>query len=66
MIENEYEKIEKELEEFFGIEVGDLRDEIVEKVVWLRKDNSKMVVLRIFPDGKYDVGIGQGGELRWS
>ena len=57
----EKEKIEKELEEFLGIEVGDLRDEIIEKAVWLRKDNLKMVVLRIFPDGKYDVGIGQGG-----
>ena len=57
----EKEKIEKELEEFLGIETGDLRDEIIEKAVWLRKDNSKMVVLRIFPDGTYDVGIGQEG-----
>jgi len=57
----EKEKIEKELEEFLGIEAGDLRDEIVEKAVCLKKDHSKMVVLRIFPDGTYDVGIGQEG-----
>jgi len=61
MIENEYEKIEKELEEFLGIEVSVLRDEIVEKAVWLRKDPSKFVAVRIFPDGSYDVGIGQEG-----
>jgi len=58
---NEYEKIEKKLDEFLGIEAGDLKDEIIEKSVWLRKDPSKMVVLRIFPDGTYDVGIGQEG-----
>ena len=57
----ETEKIEKELEEFLGIEAGELRDEIVEKAVWLRKDPSKFVAVRIFPDGTYDVGIGQEG-----
>jgi len=57
----EKEKIEKELEEFLGIEAGELRDEIIEKAVWLDKDYSKMVVLRIYPDGSYDVGIGQEG-----
>jgi len=58
---NEYEKIEQKLEEFIGVEVGELKDEIVEKAVWLDKDYSKMVVLRIYPDGSYDVGIGQQG-----
>ena len=57
----EKEKIEKELEEFLGIEAEDLRDKIIEKAVCLKKDNSKMVVLRIFPDGTYDLGIGQEG-----
>jgi len=61
MTENEYEKIEQKLNGFLGIEAGELRDEIVEKVVWLNKDYSKMVVLRIYPDGTYDVGIGQHG-----
>ena len=61
MNENEYERIEKELEEFLGVAIDDLRDEIVEKAVWLRKDSSKMVAVRIFPDGTYDVGIGQEG-----
>ena len=61
MNESEYEKIEKELEEFLGIKAEDLRDEIVEKAVWLTKDPSKMVVLRIFHNGDYDVGIGQEG-----
>ena len=61
MNENEYEKIERKLEEFLGIEIGDLRDEIIEKAVWLRKDPSRMVVLRVFPDGSYDIGIGQKG-----
>jgi len=59
--ENEYEKIEQKLEEFLGIEAGELRDEIFEKAVWLRKDPSKFVAVRIFPDGSYDVGIGQEG-----
>jgi len=57
----EKEKIEKELEEFLGIEAEDLRDEIIKKAVCLKKDTSKMVILRIFPDGTYDVGIGQEG-----
>ena len=57
----EREKIEKELEEFLGIEAGELRDEIVEKAVWLRKDPSKFVAVRIYTDGSYDVGIGQEG-----
>jgi len=57
----ENEKIEKELEEFLGIEAEELRDEIVEKAVWLDKDYSKMVVLRVYSDGSYDVGIGQKG-----
>jgi len=57
----EKEKIEKELEELLGIETGDLRDEIIEKAVWLRKDPLKFVAVRIFPDGTYDVGIGQEG-----
>jgi len=61
MTENEYEKIEQKLKGFLGIEAGELRDEIVEKAVWLVKDYSKMVVLRIYPDGTYDVGIGQEG-----
>ena len=61
MVENEYEKIEQKLEKFLGIESEELRDEIVEKAVWLDKDYSKMVVLRIYPDGSYDVGIGQQG-----
>ena len=59
--ENEYEKIEQKLEEFLGIEVGELREKIIEKAVWLDKDYSKMVVLRIYSDGSYDVGIGQEG-----
>ena len=61
MVENEYEKIEQKLEEFLGINVGELREKIIEKAVWLDKDYSKMVVLRIYPDGSYDVGIGQQG-----
>ena len=59
--ENEYEKIEQKLEEFLGIEAGELREKIIEKAVWLDKDYSKMVVLRIYTDGSYDVGIGQQG-----
>ena len=58
---NEYEKIEQELGEFLGVDVGELREKIIEKAVWLNKDYSKMVVLRIYPDGSYDVGIGQEG-----
>jgi len=61
MAENEYEKIEQKLEEFLGIEVGELREKIIEKAIWLNKDCSKMVVLRIYPSGSYDVGIGQQG-----
>jgi len=61
MTENEYEKIEQKLEEFLGIEAEELRDKIVENAVWLNKDYSKMVVLRMYPDGTYDVGIGQEG-----
>jgi len=61
MVENEYEKIEQKLEEFLGIEAGELREKIIEKAVWLDKDYSKMVVLRIYSDGSYDVGIGQEG-----
>ena len=59
--ENEYEKIEQKLKEFLDVDVGELRDEIIENAVWLRKDPSKFVVVRIFPDGTYDVGIGQQG-----
>ena len=61
MVEKEYEKIEQKLKEFLGIEAGELREKIIEKAVWLDKDYSKMVVLRIYPDGSYDVGIGQEG-----
>jgi len=61
MVENEYEKIEQKLEEFLGVGVGELREKIIEKAVWLVKDYSKMVVLRIYPDGSYDIGIGQEG-----
>ena len=60
-MENMNEKIEQKLEEFLGIEAGELRDEIIEKAVWLNKDYSKKVVLRIYSDGSYDVGIGQDG-----
>ena len=59
--ENEYEKIEQKLEEFLGIEAGELREKIIEKAIWLDKDYSKKVVLRIYTDGSYDVGIGQDG-----
>ena len=61
MTENEYEKIENELEEFLGIRTWDLRKEIIEKAVWINKDPSKFVVVRIFRDGSYDTGIGQEG-----
>ena len=61
MVEKEYEKIEQKLKEFLGIEAGELREKIIEKAVWLDKDYSKMVVLRIYPDGSYDIGIGQEG-----
>jgi len=61
MVENEYEKIEQKLEEFLGIESGELREKIIEKAVCLDKDYSRMVVLRIYPDGAYDIGIGQEG-----
>jgi len=61
MVENEYEKIEQKLEKFLGIESGELREKIIEKAVWLNKDYSKMVVLRIYSDGSYDIGIGQQG-----
>jgi len=59
--ENEYEKIEQKLEEFLNVDVGELREKIIEKAVCLNKDYSKMVVLRIYPDGTYDIGIGQEG-----
>ena len=61
MGENECEKIEQKLKKFLGIESGELREKIIEKAVWLIKDYSKMVVLRIYPDGSYDIGIGQEG-----
>jgi len=57
----EYEKIEKKLEEFLGVSVEDLKNEIIEKAVWLRKDNSKIVVVRVFPNKTYDVSIRQVG-----
>ena len=57
----EKEKIEKELEEFLGVDPEELKDEIIEKAVWLRKDHSKFVVVRVYTDGSYDVGIGQEG-----
>jgi len=60
-IESEYEKIEQKLEEFLGIEVGELREKIIEKAVCLDRDYSRIVVLRIYPDGTYDIGIGQEG-----
>ena len=60
-MENMNEKIEQKLEEFLGIEAGELRGKIIEKAVWLNKDYSKKVVLRIYSDGSYDVGIGQDG-----
>ena len=60
-MENINEKIEQKLEEFLGVGVGELREKIIEKAVWLVKDYSKMVVLRIYPDGSYDIGIGQEG-----
>ena len=59
--ENEYEKIEQKLEEFLGVEVGELREKIIEKAIWFNKDCSKMVVLRVYLNGSYDVGIGQQG-----
>ena len=55
------DKIEKELEEFLGVGAEELREEIINEAVWLRKDHSKMVVFRIFPGGTYDLGIGQEG-----
>jgi len=58
---NEYEKIEQKLEEFLGVDVGELREKIIEKTIWFNKDCSKMVVLRVYPNGFYDVGIGQQG-----
>jgi len=61
MTENEYEKIEQKLNGFLGIESGELREKIIEKAVCLDKDYSRMVVLRIYPDGTYDIGIGQEG-----
>ena len=61
MVVNEYEKIERKLKEFLGIESGELREKIIEKAVCLDKDYSRMVVLRIYPDGTYDIGIGQEG-----
>jgi len=61
MSENECEKIEQKLKKFLGIESGELREKIIEKAVWLDKDYSRMVVLRIYPDGTYDIGIGQEG-----
>ena len=61
MNENEYEKIEQKLGKFLGIESGELREKIIEKAVCLDKDYSRMVVLRIYPDGTYDIGIGQEG-----
>jgi len=61
MVEKEYEKIEQKLEEFLGIKVGELREKIIEKAVWLDKDYSKMVVLRVYSNGSYDIGIGQEG-----
>ena len=38
-----------------------MREKIIEKAIWFNKDCSKMVVLRIYTDGTYDVGIGQKG-----
>ena len=53
--------IEKKLEEFLGIRTEELKEEIINNAVWLSKDHSKMVVLRVFPDGTYDISIGQEG-----
>jgi len=53
--------IEKELEEFLGTRTEELKEKIIKKAIWLRKDHSKMVVLRIFAGGSYDVVIGQEG-----
>jgi len=60
---NEYEKIEKKLEKFLGIDAGELRNEIINKAVWLKKDHSKMVAVRIFDDGSYVLDFGQEGSF---
>jgi len=56
-------KIEKELEEFLGVGAEELKEEIIKEAVWLRKDHSKMVVLRVFPDGNLRYKHRPGGQL---
>ena len=59
----EKEKIEKKLEKFLGIDAGELRNEIINKAVWLKKDYSKMVAVRIFDDESYVIDYGQEGSF---
>jgi len=48
-------EIEKELEERIMISVEDFKDRIVEEAVCINKDESKKVIVAIYPAGSFDI-----------
>jgi len=48
-------EIEKELEERIMISIEDFKDRIIEETVCINKDESKKVIVAIYPAGSFDI-----------
>ena len=63
MVENNIEEIERKVEEYFGIDIDELRTEILEKAIHIEMDYSKSILLGVYGKGDYYISKVQKGAM---
>ncbi|MFP3317489.1 MAG: hypothetical protein RXN79_03755 [Candidatus Nanopusillus sp.] len=63
MVENGIDEIERNVEEYLGVSTDVLKEIILDKVLWIEKDNSKVCLFRVFGKRNIFLSIIQKGAL---
>ena len=62
-MENKVEEMEGKIEKYLGVDIGELKSKIIEKVLYIEVDYSKFILLGVYGEGDYYISKVQRGAM---
>ena len=62
-MENKVEEMEGKIEKYLGVDIGELKSKIIEKVLCIEVDYSKSILLGVYGEGDYYISKVQRGAM---
>jgi len=60
-MDSKIEEMDKKIREYLGVSIDELTELIVNQALWIEKDNSKAVLLKVFGERHFSITIIQKG-----